>query len=100
MDDLFGGTGESASHSGGGTPGISNRFASLYYYMSSLAATAAANHSGFLRQDFTGAEYGLVEGCAMSGKWESYNLKTSTSKTPLGTCSPNPDYWVIAGKNS
>jgi len=127
--------GESATHGGGGTPGISNRFASLCksqciptprfpstrlidcplnavhvrlnpsphhafgvyaitdYYMSSLAATAAANHSGFLRQDLCGASYGLVEGCATRGRWEEYNLDTSTSRTPPGTCSPNPDWW-------
>jgi hypothetical protein len=82
--------GESASHAGGGTPGVSNRFASLYYYLSSLAATAAANHSGFLRQDLVGASYGLIEGCAMEGNWESYNLNVSKSQTPVGTCSPNP----------
>ena len=82
--------GESASHSGGGTPGVSNRFASMFYYLDSLAATAAANHSGFLRQDLVGASYGLVEGCAMEGKWESYNLNVSKSRTPVGTCSPNP----------
>lgn len=85
--------GESASHGGGGTPSVSNRFASLYYYMSTLAATAAANHSGVLRQDLVGAEYGLVEGCASRGKWERYNFETAVSKTPPGTCSPNPDYW-------
>jgi heparanase 1 len=85
--------GESASHAGGGTPTVSNRYASLYYYMDSLGATAAANHSGFLRQDLTGASYGLVEGCAMEGKWESYNLNVSKSRTPRGTCSPNPDYF-------
>ena len=65
----------------------------MYYYLDSLGATAAANHSGFLRQDLTGAAYGLVEGCATAGKWETYNLKVSKSRTPPGTCRPNPDFF-------
>ena len=55
-----------ASHADGGTPGVSDRYASLFFYMDSLAAAAAANFSGFLRQDLAGASYGLMQGCALT----------------------------------
>jgi hypothetical protein len=53
--------GEMASCAGGGRPGVSDRYASLFFYVDSLSAAAAANFSGFLRQDLTGASYGLVQ---------------------------------------
>lgn len=77
--------GEMATHAGGGTPSISDRYASLFFYMDSLSATAAANFSGFLRQDLTGASYGLIQGCAMTSggagtsepapSWSAYNKR-------------------------
>ena len=78
--------GESAARSGGGVRGLTDSFASLYYYLDSLAATALANHSGFLRQDLVGAHYSLVSGCSV-GAWDTYG------GAEAGECRPNPDYW-------
>lgn len=91
-----------ASHAGGGTPGVSDRYASLFFYMDSLSAAAAANFSGFLRQDLTGASYGLIQGCALTTggagtsepapSWSAYNQRYGWV-AETGTCQPNPDYW-------
>jgi len=94
--------GEMASSAGGGKPGVSDRYASLFFYVDSLSATAAANFSGFLRQDLTGASYGLVQGCARTSggagtsepaaSWSAYNKRYGWVPA-VGTCTPNPDYW-------
>jgi hypothetical protein len=94
--------GEMASCAGGGKPGVSDRYASLFFYVDSLSATAAANFSGFLRQDLTGASYGLVQGCARTSggagtsepaaSWSAYNKRYGWVPA-VGTCTPNPDYW-------
>ena len=39
-----------------------------------------------MRQDLVGANYALIEGCAVS-KWASY------AGNFTGQCRPNPDYW-------
>ena len=94
--------GEMASAPGGGTPGVSDRYASLFFYIDSLSAAAAANFSGFLRQDLAGASYGLVQGCARTTggagtsepapSWSAYNKRYGWVPD-VGTCTPNPDYW-------
>ena len=77
--------GEGALHAGGGVRGASDAFASLFYYMFTLGQTQGT-HSGVMRQDLVGANYALIEGCAVS-EWSSY------AGNFVGQCRPNPDYW-------
>ena len=57
-------TGEAGGAGGGGVDGVTNSFASGVWYLDALGLYAQARHSVFVRQDFVGAYYGLVEdGC-------------------------------------
>ncbi len=63
-----------AEHSGGGIDGVTNRFASSFYYSYILSELLNNGVTAMLRQCLQGGDYELV------------------NKT---TFLPNPDYWIL-----
>ena len=75
-------TGEVGPHNGGTTPNpdcsgtkVCGRFGSALWYADAMSAKARAGYAAFCRQDFVGADYGLVN---------------------YTTLAPTPDYWLLA----
>ena len=75
--------GEVGPHNGGGTPSappncggnrLCGRFGSALWYADAMAAKARAGYAAFARQDFIGADYGLVN---------------------YTTLAPTPDFWLL-----
>ena len=74
--------GEVGPHNGGTTPNpdcsgnkVCGRFGSALWYADAMSAKARAGYAAFCRQDFVGADYGLVN---------------------YTTLAPTPDYWLLA----
>ena len=74
--------GEAASCGSGGHPGVSDTFASGFWYMQHLGRLAQLNHRVFLRQSLIGGNYGLLR----DRFWD----KNMTGDAVL----PNTDYFV------
>jgi len=68
--------GESGSSYGGGTPGVSDRFVSIFWYADQMAYAALHGHTAVCRQAFIGGAYTLVD--------------------PQPVLFPNSDYWLAA----
>ena len=73
--------GEIGPHNGGNTPpncqgnGVCGRYGSTLWYADALGAKAREGYSAFFRQDFLGADYGLVNYTSFA---------------------PSPDFWLLA----
>ena len=73
--------GEIGPHNGGNTPpncegnGVCGRYGSTLWYADALGAKAREGVSAFFRQDFLGADYGLVNYTSFA---------------------PSPDFWLLA----
>lgn len=75
--------GEIGPHNGGGSPShapncannkVCGRYGSTLWYADSMAAKAVAGYAAYFRQDFIGADYGLVNYTSFA---------------------PSPDYWML-----
>lgn len=66
--------GESGSSYGGGTPGVSDRFVSVFWWLDQLAYAALHGHGAVCRQAFIGGAYTMVD--------------------PQPALFPNSDYWA------
>ncbi|XP_067659035.1 heparanase-like [Haliotis asinina] len=65
--------GETSSFYGGGTPGLSDRYAAGFLWLDKLGIAARMGLKGVLRQSYYGGNYSLVE---------------------MNTFEPYPDYWL------
>ncbi|XP_067658911.1 heparanase-like [Haliotis asinina] len=65
--------GETSSFSGGGAPGLSDRYVAGFLWLDKLGIAARMGLKGVLRQSFYGGNYSLVE---------------------MNTFDPYPDYWL------
>jgi heparanase 1 len=73
--------GEIGPHNGGNTPpncegnGVCGRYGSALWYADAMGAKAREGYAAFFRQDFLGADYGLVNYTSFA---------------------PSPDFWLLA----
>lgn len=69
--------GESAEHSGGGELGVTNAFASSFYFVYQLCEAITNGVTCVMRQTLIGSTYGLI------------------NMTQDGAMMPYPDYWML-----
>lgn len=65
--------GETGSASGGGEVNVSDAYVDGFWYLDELGRLATAKHSIVIREELSGADYGLID---------------------FTTITPNPDYWT------
>ena len=78
--------GEHGGHNGGGRHGITNRYASGLWYLDQMGSLARNAHTVFLRQDFVGANYGLLDKdslAALPDYWTTLVWKKSMGRGVL-----------------
>jgi hypothetical protein len=89
--------GETADHSGGGIPGLTDTFRSTFYYAWQLGALPGHGVELAARQCLSGGDYELLQVCGGGGRvGESHVMVSSAVFAALqrGTFNPNPDYWI------
>jgi heparanase 1 len=81
--------GEAGGTGGGGSPNVTNAFASGIWYLDSLGLYASTGTSVFCRQDLVGGFYQLLDdGCPFAG------LDIRAPECAFHPPVPNPDYWA------